>query len=1205
MQIHNWQPETILGNKYKIIRMLPEGTTGKCYQVEHFHWNMPLRLKCFSADSFADQQGRYLQHAIDRWISLPGAFNIVSAYCWEDIEQAPCLISEYVDGIALDRYLATVEQVATALDIAIHIGSALDYAHQCLALHGNLKPSNILVTGNGTPLLEDFVGLAQQRRQDSSGNDDLFGIDLRQYGYLLYYLFYGGSFTCEQTPAALDFATSRSWQVPERLEQFIRKLIATGIDRPLASILDSLKQCYEEITGTLYKNAPLLPARLLVEQKHKHAFSYLETGQRERAAKLWGLASDHKPPSVNASWNWYLYHLRRGMVTLDGFISIMEDIDAIAGSHLVCSQAMLALEIGCRINPALEKVRETISNEGASPELVRLEGEIYYRIREFSKAAACFQQLINSKGASGDDWYRLAASHFTGADYDAAITVCTRGLQQNPRHILLQLVEAASRYLQGDPKSEERYQYLAQNYSNTFWVMMHIAEYYAGHGIYQRQVTDAEKQSAGHFYEKVLAINPNIVKAIRGYRRCGQEQMPRLAEYSLSLEGWSEINQLSGHHNVITAVTITPDGRWAASGDCDGNICLWNLESGLCVTRLEGHQKHISDLSFAADGSIVVSASWDRSVRVWDIPSGKCRWLVNDHQDKVSSVAITPDARYFISGGWDGYARIYNIKTQECLAELQPDALWVTDVSIFANAEMAITCDENEEMLLWDTTTQSIRAQMQGITVALSHSENLAVSGGYDRLAFWEIPSGRCLDSIPTQGKEACIAMSADAMLLLTRNEDDILTVWELFNKRRLALLHSEDASCAAMTIDGEFIISGCETVLYLWEDIARRAFPQFHHAYYLPADLRSEWVVPDMIQEMARQAELALFAGDFHKAFTLYNSIKKIPGYEHEEHINSRLIESALSAAIPRKRVKAFRLCQQLTMVGQVTAIAITLAGQIAVVACDDDPIAQWNLQSGYLSHRLFRHSGIVSTLAITPRGDRAISGGGDGRAILWDLNHPGSYQQLELAPDRVTAVAITEDSKRAVVGTDTGRLLFWNLETLSCSELQELPGKVSHIVCRQQYAVAAGNDGQITCWDLEQQKKLGQHHPHGRFITAMDLSTDGTKGISFSRNGSFLIWQADSGEILQEISMDAQDFNEGEVASALKIIDTNFFATACNNGKIRIWEIGAGGCVARTFGGSSKITAMDITPDGRYIVISDEAKELTFYEIEWIWQR
>ena len=116
--------------------------------------------------------------------------------------------------------------------------------------------------------------------------------------------------------------------------------------------------------GTLYKNAPLLPARLFVEQKHKHAFSYLETGQKDRAAKLWGLASDHKPPSVNASWNWYLYHLRRGMVTLDGFISIMEDIDAIAGSHLVCSQARLALEIGCRINQALEKVRQTICSEG-------------------------------------------------------------------------------------------------------------------------------------------------------------------------------------------------------------------------------------------------------------------------------------------------------------------------------------------------------------------------------------------------------------------------------------------------------------------------------------------------------------------------------------------------------------------------------------------------------------------------------------------------------------------------------------------------------------------------------------------------------------------------------------------------------------------------------------------------------------------------
>ena len=400
----------------------------------------------------------------------------------------------------------------------------------------------------------------------------------------------------------------------------------------------------------------------------------------------------------------------------------------------------------------------------------------------------------------------------------------------------------------------------------------------AGQGIYHRQVSDEEKQQAGHFYQKVLQINPNIVKAIRGFCYCGQREMPHLAEYSLSLEGWSEIKQLAGHPNMITAVAVTPEGRWAASGDCEGNICLWNMESGLCVTRLEGHQKHISALSITADGTMVVSGSWDRTVRVWEIPSGKCRWLITDHQDKVSSIAISSDASYFISGGWDGYARVYNIKTQECQAELQPDALWITDVAIFADGEMAITCDENEEMLLWDTATQSIHARMQGITVALNQATDLAVSGCYDRLAFWEIPTGRCLDSIATQGKEACLAMTDDDMLLLTRNEDDILTIWELFNKRRLALLHSEDASCAAMTADGEFIVSGCETIVYLWEDVARRPFPQFHHADYLPADLRSEWVVPDMIQEMARQAEIAMFAEDYQQASHPLQFDKKNP---------------------------------------------------------------------------------------------------------------------------------------------------------------------------------------------------------------------------------------------------------------------------------------------------------------------------------------
>ena len=256
MQKQNWQPETILGNKYKIIRVLPEGQMGKCYQVEHFHWNMPLRLKCFTADSFADQHGEYLKHAIDRWIAMPGAFNIVSAYCWERIEQVPCLVSEYVDGIALDRHLETVNQIVSALDIAIHISCALENAHQRLSLHGNLKPTNILITGNGIPLLEDFVGLAYLGQGDAAereklcqGHKDLLAIDLRQYGSLLYYIFFGGAFAPDRPAAELDFAASaRGWQVPERLSQVIGQLIAGEFAGTIAKTTHSLKQCHEEIT---------------------------------------------------------------------------------------------------------------------------------------------------------------------------------------------------------------------------------------------------------------------------------------------------------------------------------------------------------------------------------------------------------------------------------------------------------------------------------------------------------------------------------------------------------------------------------------------------------------------------------------------------------------------------------------------------------------------------------------------------------------------------------------------------------------------------------------------------------------------------------------------------------------------------------------------------------------------------------------------
>jgi eukaryotic-like serine/threonine-protein kinase len=76
-------------------------------------------------------------------------------------EGVPYFVMEFVDGIPLDEYCEEKKlSVADRLDLFRLVCAAVQYAHQNLLVHRDIKPGNILVTPNGTPKLLDF-GIAK------------------------------------------------------------------------------------------------------------------------------------------------------------------------------------------------------------------------------------------------------------------------------------------------------------------------------------------------------------------------------------------------------------------------------------------------------------------------------------------------------------------------------------------------------------------------------------------------------------------------------------------------------------------------------------------------------------------------------------------------------------------------------------------------------------------------------------------------------------------------------------------------------------------------------------------------------------------------------------------------------------------------------------------------------------------------------------
>jgi len=76
-------------------------------------------------------------------------------------EGAAYFVMELIDGQPIDEYCNQHKlEVAERLKLFIQVCSAVQYAHQRLIIHRDIKPGNILVTSEGTPKLLDF-GIAK------------------------------------------------------------------------------------------------------------------------------------------------------------------------------------------------------------------------------------------------------------------------------------------------------------------------------------------------------------------------------------------------------------------------------------------------------------------------------------------------------------------------------------------------------------------------------------------------------------------------------------------------------------------------------------------------------------------------------------------------------------------------------------------------------------------------------------------------------------------------------------------------------------------------------------------------------------------------------------------------------------------------------------------------------------------------------------
>src|SRR5579859_130337 len=233
----------------------------------------------------------------------------------------------------------------------------------------------------------------------------------------------------------------------------------------------------------------------------------------------------------------------------------------------------------------------------------------------------------------------------------------------------------------------------------------------------------------------------------------------------------------------ITELAWNPDGTQLAVAGQDGLLTIWDAAQGRILRVLRGHTDRINSLAWSHDGRKILTASNDTTACIWDTATGQQLHVLTGHRAAVYTARWDAREQHIVTAGEDGLALLWNADSGEQYGILQGLPGPVFDASWSPDGRQVATANKDGTAILWNAENQHRLATLYGhqnwvIHVVWSANGKSVLTTSLDGTAgLWDTDSGQLRAFVGQSGGAwlDTAIFSPDDRRILTAGHDGVI----------------------------------------------------------------------------------------------------------------------------------------------------------------------------------------------------------------------------------------------------------------------------------------------------------------------------------------------------------------------------------------------------------------------------------------------